>query len=84
MRLRSEDLVWQKVDSDVVVLDLRTSIYFRINGSGAALWEQLAAGATIHQLENSLVSEFGISAERAASDVKAFLDDARARGFLED
>lgn len=84
MRLRSEDLVWQKVDSDVVVLDLRTSIYFRINGSGAALWEQLAADATPPQLENSLVSTFGISAERAAADVKAFLADARERGFLED
>ncbi len=84
MKLRSDDLVWQKVDSDVVVLDLRTSIYFRINGSGAALWEQLAADVTNSDLEKTLVATYGISVERAATDVAAFLDDARERGFLED
>ena len=84
MKLRSDDLVWQKVDSDVVVLDLRTSIYFRINGSGATLWEMLATDATATELEAVLISSYGISSEKAKSDVKAFIDDARGRGFLED
>ncbi|HKY49570.1 MAG TPA: PqqD family protein [Acidimicrobiia bacterium] len=84
MKLRSDDLVWQKVDADIVVLDLRTSIYFRINGSGAVLWEQLATEATNTDLENSLVARYGISAEKATSDVIAFLADARDRGFLEE
>ena len=84
VKLRSDDLVWQKVDADVVVLDLRTSIYFRINGSGAVLWEQLAAEATRTDLEKSLVAKYGISAEKATSDVKAFLADVRERGFLEE
>lgn len=84
MKLRSDDLVWQKVDSEIVVLDLRSSIYFRINGSGATLWERLALDATRPQLEAVLVDTYGVNTEQAASDVGAFLDDARGRGFLEE
>ncbi len=82
MKLRSDELVWQTVDSEIVVLDLRKSIYFRINGSGATLWEQLALDATPSQLEAVLVDTYGITAEQASSDVRAFLEDARGRGFL--
>ncbi len=84
MKIRSEDLVWQKVDSEIVVLDLRTSIYFRINGSGATLWERLVADATRLQLEAALVDAHGITVEQAESDVGVFLDDAKKRGFLEE
>jgi len=84
MKLRSDDLVWQMVDSEIVVLDLRKSVYFRINGSGATLWEKLAGDVTRSDLETALVDAYGISAERALADVDAFLIDARGRGFLED
>lgn len=84
MKLRSDDLVWQKVDSEIVVLDLRTSIYFRVNGSGATLWELLVTDVTRPQLEAVLVDTYGLTAEQAATDVGVFLDDARGRGFLED
>ena len=82
MKIRSEDLVWQKVDSEIVVLDLRTSIYFRINGSGATLWEHLTIDATRPQLEAALVDAYGITAEQAKFDVGVFLEEAQQRGFL--
>lgn len=84
MRLRADELVWQVVDSEIVVLDLRKSVYFRINGSGATLWEQLAGGTTRSDLEAALVDTYGIPPEEASADVDSFLEDTRQRGFLEE
>lgn len=40
MRLRTEGITWQQLDGELVVLDLRSSMYPTTNGSGAFL-EQL-------------------------------------------
>lgn len=84
MRLRQNDLTWQVVGDDVVVLDLGGSVYLRVNGSGRVLWEALAAGAGEAELAGALVERFGIDAAQAGADVDAFLTDLRARGLVEE
>ncbi len=42
LRLRTDDLEWREIDSDIVVLDGRDATYLTLNGSGALLWRMLA------------------------------------------
>ena len=46
LRLRTEDLEWREIDSDIVILDGREATYLTLNGSGALLWRLLATDAT--------------------------------------
>jgi Coenzyme PQQ synthesis protein D (PqqD) len=82
MQLRQADLTWQSVGDDLVVLDLKGSVYLKLNGSGKVLWEALADGRSDSGLTSVLVDRFGIDEERAATDVATFLADLRARGLL--
>lgn len=84
MRLLTENLSWQELDGEIVVLDLGGSAYFRVNGSGALLWRKLADGENRPDLEQVLVDTYGLPSEQAASDVDTFLADVRSHGLLSD
>jgi Coenzyme PQQ synthesis protein D (PqqD) len=84
MQLRQENLTWQVAGDDVVVLDLRGSVYLKLNGTGRVLWEALVEPRTAAELATALVEQYGIEDERAAADVSAFLDDLRRRDLLEE
>ena len=74
LRLRPEALVWREIDNELVAVDMASSTYLSANQSGALLWQMLAAGTTRDELVERLVDRFGISFDRAADDVDAFLD----------
>jgi hypothetical protein len=83
MQLRQTGLTWHVAGDDVVVLDLKGSVYLKLNGSARRLWERLAqSSCSESELTAALVDEYGIDEERAATDVAAFLADLRRRDLL--
>ncbi|KQS68828.1 PqqD family protein [Modestobacter sp. Leaf380] len=83
IRLRPGAVSWREADGEVIALDLATSDYLGVNAAGRVLWTRIADGTTEPALVDALQQEFGIDRERAATDVAAFLADARTRGLLE-
>ena len=84
MKLRDQNLTWQVVGEDVVILDLQESVYLKLNGSGRVLWEALADSRTESELVAVLVGTFGIDEDRATSDVASFVGQLRGRGLIDD
>lgn len=79
-----EELAWKETgEGEVVVLDLRTSKYWALNGSAAVLWLALAEGATATELVQRLSEEFEVEADTAAHDVEEFLGSCQAQHMLE-
>jgi Coenzyme PQQ synthesis protein D (PqqD) len=83
VRLRSDALEWREVEGEIVVLDLATRSYLAVSQTGAILWPSLAAGADASELTDLIVTRFGVSEERAAADVDAFIEELSNRGLLE-
>ena len=84
MRLRTSGLSWQRLDDDVVVLDLEGSSYLKLNSSGAVLWEALVDGADFELLVGLLVSRYDVGRQDAERDVRAFLDAMEAKNLLDE
>ena len=84
IRIRDEALEWREVEGEIVALDLRTSTYLAINRTGAAIWADLAAGASREALTTRLVESFGIDADAARRDLDSVLDDLAQRDLLQD
>ena len=82
LRLRPEALVWREIDNELVAVDMSSSTYLGANQSGTLLWQMLAAGTTEADLVKRLVDRFGISGDRAASDVDVFLRGLEDRKLL--
>ena len=83
VRLREGSVAWRRVVDDVVVLDTVSSRYHAVNASGTAVWERLAAGATVGELVEALTASFPSAAPRAAADIASFLAELDDRGLLE-
>ena len=83
MKVRTANVSWQQVEDEIVVLDLDGSAYFKLNETGAVLWQPLLSGTTEAELVGLLCAHFDIDEAQATADVQAFCDDLRAHGLLE-
>lgn len=82
LTLRTSELPWRAVEDDVVALDLAASRYLGVNATGALLWERLAGGATERELVEALAESHPDARDRAAADVRAFVEELSRRGLL--
>lgn len=82
LRLRTHDLEWREIDSDIVVLDGRDATYLTLNGSGALLWRKLAGSATRDELVGALLEAYEVEVSTAAADTDAFLTSLSEQGLL--
>jgi hypothetical protein len=83
LQLRADGLECMEVDGEVVLVDTNRSVYYAVNATGGSLWTPLRAGTTEVELRRVLVDERGVSEERAAADVAAFLAQLTAAGLLD-
>lgn len=83
MRLRGEDLTWQEIDGELVILDLARSSYLTTNGTGAFLAKLLVADRSPEELAEALAAEYGIEVAEARADVDAFVAELTRLELLE-
>lgn len=81
-RLR-QDAIWRESDGEIIAIDDQLTNYVSTNSAGSLLWKQLADGATPDDLADRLMTAFQIERERAERDVRVFLAELDAQGFLE-
>ncbi|MBO1751977.1 PqqD family protein [Actinotalea sp. BY-33] len=82
MKLRTEDVTWQEIDGELVILDLAQSSYLTTNKTGAYLANLLLEEQTEESLTAALAAEYELSTESAATDVRAFLEQLREQALL--
>ena len=83
MRLRGDDLTWQEIDGELVILDLARSSYLTTNGTGAFLAKLLVAEHTPEELAEALAAEYGIAVDDARGDVDGFVAELTRLDLLE-
>lgn len=76
-------IAWRKVDDEVILLDLTSSDYYTINGTGSMLWEALAGGKSVEQSIGDLCRDFSAEPDVVRKDLAAFLKGLKEKKFLE-
>lgn len=77
-----DDVTWQEIDGELVVLDLSRSVYLTTNRSGAFLAKQLREEREHEELVEAMVSEYGVNRDVASRDVEDFLDQLEQKNLL--
>lgn len=84
LKIRQDSsILWRALDDEIIALDLKNSVYVRMNPTGAFIWQKLGEPSSRDQLVTALVDRYGIPTERAQEDVDAFLSQLETKGFLE-
>lgn len=83
VRLRVKQYVnHDRLDDEVMVIDLETGSYFAFDGAAADAWTLFVAGATPGHVGTELARRYDVTVEVATSDVAGFLDQLVAEGLL--
>ena len=71
-----------ELESALVVLDLSSNTYFRLNGVGAEIWRQLENGGDEQAIADGISAQFEVDREVAATDVRSFLERLESAGLI--
>jgi hypothetical protein len=77
-----QDVLWNKVEGDVVILNLESGIYFSLSGVGSRFWELIAEGASRKEAVQRLTAEYKVEAPQLESDLEALLRDLSTEGLV--
>ena len=77
-----ENVTWQEIDGELVVLDMARSVYLTTNRTGAFLAKELREERGRDELISALVAEYEIEHDVAARDVDSFLEQLAQEELL--
>ncbi|MEW1637033.1 lasso peptide biosynthesis PqqD family chaperone [Streptomyces sp. NPDC093801] len=75
-------VVLTKTEDAAVLLDKKSGTYFRINPTGASVFEMLAAGRTRDEVVSELCARHPEAADRIPGDVAELIDTMRRAKVL--
>jgi len=78
----SPDVLAAHLESESVLLDVRSKRYYRLNATAAAVWKGLESGLAGEPLLDHLAAAFQADRAVMAGEVKALLEGFAARGLV--
>lgn len=78
----SPDALARELNGEVLILDLRSSQYFGLTGTGARIWQLVEAGEDTGRIIATLLREFEADEQMVADDVDRLLGELVERGLL--
>ncbi|NNE24795.1 MAG: PqqD family protein [Rhizobiales bacterium] len=73
----------QQLEDQMVILDLRSGIYFGLNLVGSRIWELIKQGRTADEIAAVVVEEFDAPANEIEADVTALIGELVSRKLVE-
>lgn len=83
MKLNPFAVMAEQFDGTGLVFNPESNVAISLNKTGVYLWNRLKEGATEAEMTSGLLEKYeGVTEEKAAADVKAFLEELRSRSLL--
>jgi hypothetical protein len=72
-----------KLSGEAVILGLRDSVYYGLDGAGARIWELVQQPAVLGDVAATVSREFDVDTAAALRDLMGLAGDLLTRGLLE-
>ena len=80
---RADDVTFQVVDGQAILLDLNAGHYFSLNKVGTAFWLQLDGRTTLASHAGALAHRYGVPYERVLADLTSLAQDLTDKGIAQ-
>ena len=78
----SNEVLFQEVSGEIVLLDLASENYFGLDELGARIWHLLNSGSSVRALLDTLYEEYDVARETLESDVGELLEKLSEAGLI--
>ena len=82
MIVASDDVLAGEFDTEAVMLDLRSGVYYGLEGAGARIWQLLKSPISLAALRDALVAEYDVAPRRCEVDLRQLIDQGLFREDL--
>lgn len=79
---RNSELIFSKIDNEIVLLGIQNGEYYNLNEIGAFIWELLSNPMTLVEVTNALVENFEITPEECYQDIEPFIIETLKKGIF--
>ena len=78
----SEDVLFQALQGEAVLLNLKTGTYFGLDAVGTRIWQLLAEHEMLSEVAHVIVAEYDVTQERCASDLLQLVANLEQQGLI--
>jgi len=79
---RSDEVLFQEVGGEAVLLDLASEQYFGLDPVGTRIWQLIGEGQTLQSIGDTLCAEYAAEPERIRSDLVTLVDQLASAGLV--
>jgi len=79
---RLDEVLFQNLDGEAVLLDLASETYFGLNEVGTRIWQLIETAPPLSEVLSTLCAEFEADAERIEDDLLALVGDLSKAGLV--
>jgi hypothetical protein len=76
------DVVWRRLDDEVVLVHLKTNRIYSLNRTAARFWELVSDGADREATERQLLEEFEVAEDDLRAEMADLVDELAKEGLL--
>jgi hypothetical protein len=77
----SQDVLVRQIQSETVLLDLKTEHYFGLDDVGSRIWQLINEGRTLREVEVTLKQEYDVADEALCADLERFIRQLTEAGL---
>ena len=78
----SDDVLFQEVGGETVLLDLSSESYFGLDETATRIWQLIQTGGTLREVLETMVREFDVTPGQMERDLMHHLDELEAAGLV--
>ncbi len=79
---RSDQVLFQNLDGEAVLLDLASETYFGLNEVGTRIWQLIETSPPLADVHRTLCEEFDADATRIEHDLLTLVGDLSKAGLV--
>jgi hypothetical protein len=78
----SDDVLFQELQGDAVLLDLKTGVYFGLDRVGTRMWQLMGEKDSLAAVASAVCDEFDVTEDRCASDLVGLAQRLEEQGLI--
>ena len=77
-----EDVLYQELQEEAVLLNLKTGVYFGLDPVGTRVWQLLEEHSVLTKILEVMISEYDVPEERCAEDLMTLIANMEQHGLV--
>jgi hypothetical protein len=82
VQVNSGDIIFQEMQGEAVLLNLKTGIYFGLDSVGVRAWQLLELGGPLSGVVDTIVGEFEVSREEFTEHLLSLLAELESHSLV--